>query len=324
MKSSEHVSGLSEGLCRGAARFLVELGWSWEESVQWLADTAALAQFHRGGTSGAAAQESPSAAPAGMVQQVYRELELLERRGRAQILSGVIAQLARRAATLGSAGLELVLPSALHARDALVALVERESERSMSDRFLAQLRSGGGGAAAMLEDSRSEASSPSEVALGLVQLVRRLSTDDVAWVATVEATLVFGEVRGAREELLAQLADLPPSDGCETNEEAALRERCMRLLVLAHFLLLDDEAALELMEAIPLALDRSASMGTLRTAAHFRLGQEAGQRRPRDEFVTPVGAVERRNVARFLALAHRSSARAQDEISSSRSLGGTR
>ncbi len=322
------LTGSSSELPSSAARYFVDLGWGWDEARLWLEDTASLAAFRSGGTSAAAAKLSGASASDAMVQQVYRELEQLERQARGKVLTEVTARLVRRAATLGSAGLELIAPSAPQSREALVQLMEWESGRSKSERLLSQLRSGRSEAVA--DDAPETApahDSPSGIALGLSHLARRLTMDDHAWVGILEVTLAFGDAEAARDLLLRQLDDMPPVEDGETNAEAGMRERSMRLLALAHFLLGEDERALGLMGAIPLVLDRSASMGTLRAAAEFRLRQRSGEsatsRRTHDEFVAPVGANERRNVARFLSLAHRHSAGAPGDLPGDPNLGGS-
>jgi hypothetical protein len=265
-----------------------------EEAERWLADTVLLAGLSRGGASAAAARSSGAAAPDRMIQKVYRELEVLERQARARVIAGVTARLARTAASLGSAGLELVAPAAPDARRTLVEWMEWESRRAVSERLLQSLRSTEGAATVDRQGG------PASLALSLGRLGRCLSDDDAAWLAMVEVALAFGEEVSARDLLLEQLEQLTPAIEGESHEEAALRERCMRLLALAHFLLGEDDRALALTESIPLVLDRSAPMGTLRATLEFRLGRP----KARDEFVAPVGPVQRRHVARFLALAH--------------------
>lgn len=348
-----HLASPSTGLASGAARYFVDLGWSREEAEIWFADTASLAGFTRGGTSAAAAKLSASSAPEKMLRQVYRELEMLERQGRGRVLAEVTGRLARRAATLGSAGLELIAGSAPHASRALVRVMESEFRRSKSHRLLEQLRSNCEGTATSESAGTSETAvsaddpSPSEIAIGLSQLARRLTSDDGVWLVMVEVALAFGDAETVRNVLLAQLDDLPPVEDGETVDEAAMRERCMRLLALAHFLLGENEQALELMGAMPLVLDRTASMGTLRAAAEFRLRQQAGNPagfpagksaaeagpesaraaeapRTHDEFAAPVSAEERRSVARFLCLAHGSSVEAIGDESGDSDLWGAR
>ncbi len=319
-------------LPREAARYFVDLGWTSAEAELWLADTVSLAGFCRGGTSAAAASQSGASAPESMIQSVYRELETLERQARAKVLAGVTARLARSAASLGSAGLELVAPSGCDSRGALVAAMEWEARRSKSERLLGELRSPE--RPRSLGEVSGQGGSPGAIALALGRLGRRLSEDDMAWGAMVEVALAFGEEAAARDLLLEQLDLLTPADEGETREEAALRERCMRLLSLAHLLLGEDSQALALTEAIPLVLDRSASMGTLRATLEFRMskGKEADAtnsdaregRRAHDEFVAPVGPVERRYVARFLVLAHRTSNGALGERSGGQELGVSR
>lgn len=276
-----------------------------EEAERWLADTVLLAGLSRGGASAAAAKSSGAAAPDKMIQRVYRELEVLERQARARVIAGVTARLARTAASLGSAGLELVAPAAQDARRTLVESMERESRRAVSERLLQSLRSTKDTATGDRDTATGDRhAGPASLALSLGRLGRCLSDDDAAWLAMVEVALAFGEELSARDLLLEQLEQLTPAIEEESQEEAALRERCMRLLALAHFLLGEDDRGLALTEAVPLVLDRSAPMGTLRATLEFRLGRP----KARDEFVAPVGPVERRHVARFLALAHPTSA----------------
>lgn len=308
-------AGIQAGMDAGA-RYFVELGWSGAQARAWLGDSMALAQLPIGSVAREAARLSPSmgneSQGSGAFQfQVYRELEILERQARAALLHEITARLARRAATPGAAGLMLLLPSSAHSREALVERLQREGRRARSERLHAAIRSLG------VEPSMvaCDGDAPGSVAAALAMAARWLWPGDAADLAEAEIELAFGRVSAARAGVEALLAGLQPSDPGgtpsqgvepESDEEAALRERCLRILTLVHFVQGDAEAALSLTHALPLVLDRSASMGALRAAADFCMGDRGPERRPavRDEFTAPIDTEERRRIARFLALAH--------------------
>ncbi len=341
---------LGDGALRSRKRFLegarlclAELEWDEDAAETWLADSWALAQLPLGSVAFAAGQDAQDGGSAVRLgAQVYRELEVVERQLRADLLSEVAARLARQAATLGAAGISLLVPFTPQSRAALIERLQREGRRGKSERLHRALRS----LQAPLSSETCEPDGPGTVAEALCQAARLLWPSAVTELIEAEVALAYGNAALAKATVVGLIERLPggadepasggdseagaqdgaePVDGegaedpaaeadaaveprVETPEEAALRERCRRVLALVHFGSEEPVAALECLNSLPLVLDRSASIGAIRAAAEYRarLSQAPGwvPQISRDEFKEPVDADERRRVARFLALAH--------------------
>lgn len=328
---------------RSGARCLVELGWGAAQAEAWLTDSVTLSQMPLGSAATAVGEQSMTgrSGTGALELQVYRELEVLERQTRARILHEVTGRLARQSATGGAAGLALVMPSAPGARDLVVDMLQREGRRAKSERLHGAIRALG----ARVSPDSYPADAPLSISEALCRTARLLMPGHEANLADAEVQLAVGRADAAHAVVCSVVAALPPTQSggggvepkedsvgdpeedtgedtevdteVDTEEEAALRERCLRLLALIAFERGEPAKTLELLGALPLVLDRSASMGALRAAADYRLrkseaakassGSAALEPMPRDEFTVPIGPDERRRVARFLAFAHANS-----------------
>ncbi|MEM8711021.1 MAG: hypothetical protein AAGG01_08720 [Planctomycetota bacterium] len=307
------------------SEYLVQLGWTRAEARAWLGDSALLAALPRGQWARCAIAELPDAgddprerATALMRASAYRELEAVERLKRSDFLLALAARLSRRAASLGSAGLALLIPSAASGSESLELQMAREGRRSQSRRLARALRAAAAFEGIEVDAENAQSSTPlsqrelssdgpASVARWLIRLARRLRSSDRVEMTAAEVELAFEGGAPARTTLarIGFTQAIEHGERTDGGSEAALEDRAARVLVLADFLDGRTEAALRRLNAIPLLLDRTASAGTLRAVAESRgrVGRGASEL-CRDEFVAPLGADERRRIARFLAFAH--------------------